>query len=250
MDEDHALKAHIERMKRSVEDAEQTKLRLATAKRLASSLGTIGKHAFVNGHILGTDRRDGRSPFGHGNDAVVSISRLASIASELLSGSADLIADGRVYAGSALLRQLVEVEYLARAFSENSDEATRWLRSDKQQRMRFFSPRKLREASDGFFRDGDYAWHCEMGGHPVPDSGALLENRNNIGQLLLSDAIGHAGRIVEFVLSFLKDQDALLEMDSVRREVQEALADWRSTDDLTNLPPPPLPAGDVGRTLH
>lgn len=250
MDQDDALKTHMERMKTSVNDPQQATLRLTTSRRLASALQAIGKHAFVSGHILGTDRRDGRSPFGHGSDAVVAVSRLASIASELLSASADLIADGRVYAGSALLRQLVEVEYLARAFAKDSDEASKWLRRDKQQRMKFFSPRKLRESSDGFFRDGDYTWHCEMGGHPVPDSGALLENRNNLGQLLLSDAIGHAGRIAGFTLGFLKDREALLEMDHVERAVEDALTDWRNGDDLTNLPPHPLPGGSVERTLH
>jgi hypothetical protein len=238
------LESHVELLRVSVEDAHQSDARSEAAHRLASSLEKIGKHAFVSGHILGADRRDGRSPFGHGDDAVVAVARLASIASELISGSADLIADGRVYAGSALLRQLVEVEYLARAFALDTQQASDWLRSDKRERMKFFSPRALREASDGFFRDGDYQWHCEMGGHPVPDCGALLENRNNVGQLLLSDAVGHAGRVAEYALRFLMDRSLLLEIETVRTEVSETIAEWRAADQLTRLPPPPLPTSD------
>ncbi len=178
------------------------------------------------------------------------MARLALIASQLISGSADLIADGRVYAGSALLRQLVEVEYLARLFVEDSEEAAKWLRSDKRARMQFFTPRKLREASHGFFRDGDYGWHCEMGGHPVPNSGALLENRNNLGQILLSDALGHTGRIAEYALSFMTSCELLLDSDEVCAEVADALKDWRVNDELTKLPPPPKFSASEEAALH
>jgi hypothetical protein len=242
--------SYFDQLSAAVDDPVQIRTRQDTAKRLSAALTKIGEIAFVSGHILGTDRRDGRSPFGHGNDAVVAVSRLASIASQLTSGSADLIRDGRVYAGSALLRQLVEVEYLAKSFSEDSQQASEWLRSDKPKRMRFFSPRKLREASAGFFRDGDYTWHCEMGGNPVPNSGALLENRNNMGQLLLSDAIGHAGRIAQYALTFLDGRESLLGFDALREEVVETLHEWRNRDELTRLPPPPLPSADAEQTLH
>lgn len=241
---------YFDQLRAAVDDPIQIRTRQATAKRLSAALTKIGESAFASGHILGTDRRDGRSPFGHGDDAVVAVSRLASIASQLTSGSTDLIRDGRAYAGSALLRQLVEVEYLAKAFSEESQQASEWLRSDKQKRMKFFSPRKLREASSGFFRDGDYTWHCEMGGHPVPNSGALLENRNNMGQLLLSDAIGHAGRIAQYALTFLAHQKSLLGFDTLREDVADALEEWRLLDELTRLPPPPLPSTDAEKTLH
>src|SRR5258707_516662 len=51
---------------------------------------------------------------GHGE--VMAVSLLLRIASQLTGASADLFADGRHYAAAALLRQLVEVEYLAWAF--------------------------------------------------------------------------------------------------------------------------------------
>jgi hypothetical protein len=35
-------------------------------------------------------------------------------------------------------------------------------------REEFFRPANLRKASEGKFRDKDYGFHCELGGHPVP----------------------------------------------------------------------------------
>lgn len=42
------------------------------------------------------------------------------------------------------MRQLVEVEYLTWAFAEDEDEAMRWMRSTKEERMRFWQPRHIR----------------------------------------------------------------------------------------------------------
>jgi hypothetical protein len=123
-------------------------------------------HAF--GHVVGSDRIEGRSPFGHGSDETIAVSVLLRIASELVSASTDLFEDGRHYAAAALLRQLVEIEYLAWAFETRDQEGERWLRSTKAERQLFFTPAKLRSASGGRFRSKDYGFHCELGGHPVP----------------------------------------------------------------------------------
>lgn len=106
-----------------------------------------------------------------------------------------MLVDGHPYAGAALLRQVVEVEYLAWAFSVRDKDAQAWLRSDKKERQKFFAPVKLREASGGKFRNKDYGYHCELGGHPTPTSRILFNNRTQTNQLLLSDLIGHAEQI-------------------------------------------------------
>jgi hypothetical protein len=78
--------------------------------------------------MLGTDRRDGESPFGFGSDATVGLAIVAEIAAELISGTLTLLDQDGLYGAAALLRQLVEVEYLCWAFAEDEDEAKRWMR--------------------------------------------------------------------------------------------------------------------------
>lgn len=93
------------------------------------------------------------------SDEAITVSILLQISSQLVSASADLFSDGRNYAAAALLRQMVEVEYLAWAVDVRDQDAKRWLHSDKKQRMTFFSPIKLRKAAKGKFRNYDYSFH-------------------------------------------------------------------------------------------
>jgi hypothetical protein len=60
------------------------------------------------------------------------MSVLLRISSQLISASAKLLTEGRPYAGAALLRQIVEIEYLAWAFESRDKDAERWLRSDRE----------------------------------------------------------------------------------------------------------------------
>jgi len=66
------------------------------------------------------------------------VSVLLRIAGQLISSIAALFADGRQYAAAALLRQMVEIEYLAWAFETRDRDGERWLRSDQKQRQEFF----------------------------------------------------------------------------------------------------------------
>jgi hypothetical protein len=77
---------------------------------------------------------------------------------------AHLLDNGNLYAAAALLRQLVEVEYLAWAFAEDDEEAAAWLRSTKEERTKFWQPRltSLGKRSAGRFKGG-FLQH-----HPVP----------------------------------------------------------------------------------
>ena len=83
------------------------------------------------------------------------ISILLRIGGALISGSNQLFLADNSYAAVALIRQLVEVEYLAWAFENNKQEAERWINSNKEERWHFFSPKKLRAGSGGRFRGVD-----------------------------------------------------------------------------------------------
>jgi hypothetical protein len=175
-------------------NADIVTVRMSLARFTATIFQDVGKELHLFGHFLGGDRRAGLSPFGHGNDAAVAVSMLLRIGSQLVSASADLIADGRHYAGCALIRQLVEAEYLAWAFETKDAEAARWFRSTLDERKSFFTPAKLRAAAGKRFRSIDYSFHCELGGHPVPRSWILLNDADAMAQLMLSDCLGHSGR--------------------------------------------------------
>jgi hypothetical protein len=214
-------------------------VRIALAHFTADRFRHVGRYLHAYGHIFGTDRRDGSSPFGHGDDAAVAVSMLLRIGGQLVSASADLIADGRHYAGAALIRQLVEVEYLAWAFETKDEESARWLRSTREERQSFFTPAKLRKAADGHFRSVDYSYHCELGGHPAPGSWILLSEDAAMPQLMLSDCLGHAERIWKHVVGWAKGQ---LMGETVLSEADEMLtrySEWKRVDPLTALPPPP-----------
>lgn len=200
----------------------------------------VGTQLHVAGHIIGTNRKEGKSPFRHGSDEVVGMSVLLRIGSQLISASAELLTEGRPYAGAALLRQIVEIEYLAWAFENRDQDAERWLRSDREFREEFFRPAKLRKASEGKFRGKDYGFHCELGGHPVPSGTVLLKDDPSTAQLLLSDLLGHTGGIWNHFVGWAKrHEDYTAHCKNHALAMSQKFRDWTSNDPLVELPPPP-----------
>lgn len=164
---------------------------------------------------------------------------LLEIGAALISGANDLFMSGNTYAAAALVRQLVEIEYLAWAFEDNEAEAKKWITSDKEERMNFFSPAKLRKAAQGRFRAKDYGYHCELGGHPVPEAGALLESPKERTQLLLSDMLGHSGRIWDHLVLWAGRDEKKQAILSRHDEMLKRYVSWKQLDISTRLPPPP-----------
>ena len=175
-------------------------------------------------------------------DEAVAVSLLLRVAAQLVSASADLFSDNRHYAAAALLRQLVEVEYLAWAIDERDQDGERWLQSSRSQRKSIFSPAKLREAAQGKFRCKDYSFHCEFGGHPTPMGAAmLLSGHKPKEQVLFTDLLGHTGRIWDYLVQWA--HRSTCGEPIVKRSQQMFLRfnKWKLEDPLTRLPPPPLP---------
>jgi hypothetical protein len=134
---------------------------------------------------------------------------------------------------------LVEVEYLTWAFETKNAVAAQWLRSTREERHSMFTPAQLRKAAGGRFRSVDYGYHCELGGHPVPDSWKLLTDDPAMAQLMLSDCLGHSGRIWDHVVGWANGYPL---SDIVAAQAGEMLArytEWKRADPLTQLPPPP-----------
>src|SRR5438093_7178743 len=109
--------------RKAATDRAQVAARSELAKFTAATFATVGDELHSIGHIFGGDRVSGASPFAHGSDEVVAVSLLLRLAGELSSAVVDLFSDGRHYAAAALLRQIVEIEYLAWAFEAHEKDA-------------------------------------------------------------------------------------------------------------------------------
>jgi len=102
---------------------------------------------------------------GDSVDAVRAMGSLLRMAGELGGAAARLLSGKDHYAGAALLRQVVEIEYLTWTFKEGQEAVVEWLNSDHHERRERFSPARLRKNAKGRFLAEDYQNHCEQGGH-------------------------------------------------------------------------------------
>ena len=228
-----------EAIRLAARDHSLTKLRSELAHVTAETFFRAGRKIHVLGHLIGSDRGNGLSPFGHGSDETVAVSMLLRIASQLVSGSTDMFVDGRTYAAAALLRQMVEIEYLAWAMATREGDGERWLHSDRRQRESFFSPAKLRKAAQGTFRGKDYGYHCELGGHAVPRASVLLDGDSAAPQLLVADMLGHTGRIWDHLADWARGGTNGAPVLTRNQHMAEKFSEWKLLDPLAGLPPPP-----------
>lgn len=141
--------------------------RAAFLDLLESELAELAEVFQLAGSMIGPDRVSGVSTTGNADEPLVTLSFVLHTAHSLVSGARSLVRTNP-YAASALVRQLVEVEYLAWAAVENPAEARDWLTSTPAARRERWQPRQLRKRAGGRFSPDEYAEHCEAGGHPTP----------------------------------------------------------------------------------
>jgi len=223
-----------ERLAALAEDPSGDEARRTCCHALAAGLDRVGRVLWVGGSIIGSDRAVGRSPFGFGSDATVGVATLAQVAGQLVSPIVALVGEGNRYAAAALLRQLVEVEYLTWAFAEEDDDAAVWLRSSREERREFWSPARLRHRAQDRFPASDYWGHCDLGGHPTPDGMMLLPDHTQTvpGWALLFDCARHASSAWRNLIQAaerLGRRAVVAEEDSV---VSSAIERWMQLDPL------------------
>ncbi|SOD72894.1 hypothetical protein SAMN05892883_2209 [Jatrophihabitans sp. GAS493] len=220
-------------IRRRLGERELISVRLAAASNAATHLKSAGQTMHVIGHLIGDGRVSGTSTRGNGDDALVGVAVLLQIAAELLDTSSELLCGTRHYAGAALLRQVVEVEYLTWAFANEERDAAAWLNSTHDERMRLFSPKRLRGVSDGRFRSEDYQHHCEQGGHPVPRAIPLLgQSDSSVAQMLMLDLMLHCWRITDNVLSWAERTELDGRTAGKLLATQQVFAQWGQEDPL------------------
>lgn len=190
-------------------------------REVSEMLGRVARVLILAGSTHETDEK------------TVGLGVVFRIGAELADATLTLLDDGRSYPAAALIRQLVEVEYLSWALAEDLEEVSRWIHADHNERQKFFAPQRLRDRSDGQFRDHEYWTHCERGGHPHPAGTAFLPGPNDeTGRgidVLWDDLALHMAGIWSHLLTALQDHPiGDLLTDERREPVTQALAEWRA----------------------
>jgi hypothetical protein len=234
---DEALSESLEIASR---DEAGTQARQEFGVAVATALRAGGQLLWIGGAMIGPDRADGTSPFEFGDDATVGLATVMQMAGEIVSGAILLLDNSNRYAAAALIRQLVEVEYLAWAFAEDEDEARKWMRSSKEERQRFWRPVHLRQRAEGRFRGTDYGEHCGKGGHPSPEGIYLLPDHyapEASAPFWWCDMAIHAHSVWSYSVAGAQRLgkgdvlDSLEEADAM----SEAEARWREADPLLDV---------------
>lgn len=212
-----------ERLQGGVGTSELWRLRRNTAIAVGRGLHTAG--------LMFAVAVDQSNP---DHEEVVAFSMLLQMAGELTRAAAKMLASGQHYAGAALLRQIVEIEYLTWTFKEGHRDPKKWLNSTHRERMQDFTPAQLRQTSHGRFLAKDYQDHCEQGGHPVPAGAHLLSGQNKAGvQLLLVDLITHAWRTWDHVQKWATDFPSVQPaIAAANAKFFSALEKWGDVDPL------------------
>lgn len=211
-------------------DLDARAVRYELVEQLTAGLLRTGQYLRLVGNVVGDGRVTGASPRGNGDDRLVAVGYLAEAASSLLRSTRMLVDDGHTYAAGALVRQLVEVEYLAWAFASENGDAAVWLNSSTKERLATWQPRHLRQRADGVFDRIDYSTHCELGGHPTPDGlQALVGSTSEApGQVILADSLSHVLGVWTSVLAF-EDSSA------VAPDLASIVDRWRERDHLLSI---------------
>jgi hypothetical protein len=180
----------------ALSDPSALQARIAFSRHVSAALDKCGRTLWAFGLYSDTPGRE-------------AIAIVTQIAADLSAGTIELYSRDNWYAGAALVRQLIETEYLLFLFGQLPSEAIGWRQSDHALRRSFFSPAQMRRRSEGRFRSDEYAAHCERGGHPTPLAHSFLEEHGQKKQAniwLWSDLAQHLERIW---FSFCAAVDAL-----------------------------------------
>lgn len=199
--------------------------------RLAAGLAMLGSEA----REFASDKTAGR----HQRQCFLTAGLTGAIGCELISGIVALASGRWAYGAAALVRQLVEIEYLAWAVGSDPEDAIDWLTSTKQQRMAKWQPGKIRNRADGRFPNSDYSDHCEAGGHPTPEgSRIILDNRDVWVEIALYEAAHHGTNAWHYLMDAFHSLDLAVpeSIEEVHRDLDAAILDWRRVVCLSGLP--------------
>ena len=177
--------------------------------------------------------------FGWAEGARWAVATVSQMGAELAVSAAQLYEAERWYGGAALVRQLIEVEYLLFLFASDDKEPERWLRAATSETKQLFSPAAMRQRSGGRFRAEEYAAHCEVGGHPRRQGHHLLRQHLRLATGSTAPAVDpgvqwvdlaqHVARLWgNYVNAVTRHSPTNIYPDCFAR-VDEAIAKWSPT---------------------
>jgi hypothetical protein len=172
--------------------------------------------------------------FLYKDQSLLAVALVLRILKELCGGMAALLSQENVYGAAALLRQVIEVEYLL--FREVIEPGTlgRWYTLSSDDRRKMFTPARMRKDSAGRFSDSEYWSHCDLGGHPHPNARALLQGYEQPFKLkayLFPDAIHHISRACESVDSIFRRSQFAEQLVPLTAPILASLGLWRADED-------------------
>lgn len=180
--------------------AERHEFVAVTVNALTETASWIGTDSWLGGGKI-TDLGSSGQSDADTYPAFRAISTVIAMSAELAEAAGLMATRRRYYAVGALLRQLIECEYLLTLFVQDLTKATEWAASTPKQIRESFSPAKMRKQLKSF-SDREYWRHCDRGGHPAPQGAALLESCDPVEEIwphtaavLLVDLGHHLRRI-------------------------------------------------------
>jgi hypothetical protein len=117
-------------------DPQAVKLRESTCSSLADALATTGAVLWA---------------FGLAEQPRPAIAAAIQMGGERARGAVTLLRDNNRYGAAALVRQIVEIEYLLFLFAQDTDEPLRWASSDLKAVREQYQPARMRSGREGNF---------------------------------------------------------------------------------------------------
>lgn len=124
---------------------------------------------------------------------------VAQMAAQLLHGASAMFKAPLPYAAAALVRQLIETDYLLFLFGLDEAEAESWINGTDEDHKRLFQPAAMRRRAGDRFDVEEYSHHCRYGGHPRPAACSLVDRHHTATsdpiRLFWVDLANHAVRV-------------------------------------------------------
>ncbi len=127
-------------------------------------------------------------------ESLTATSLMAVTCAALNGGIYQLAEQANLYPAMALLRQLVEAEFILWKFAQDPTHIRAWLNSTPEERRLHWRPAAIYRDGDNEYRQKDYAMHCELCGHPTPVGTRMAAGVLSFISMagLLSDQINHS----------------------------------------------------------
>ena len=168
-------------------------------------------------------------------------SAVIEMAAQLAAGIESELEAERRYTAAGLARQLIETEYLLRAFVADMTRAAEWYRASPDEIRRYFTPKTMRPL--GGFSDHEYWTHCDQGGHPSPQGARLLhfgmyldpQDERVITASLWGDFAQHLSRVWSATYALLATHHGrfVTVRASAIADVEEVGKRWSGSDPLS-----------------